>query len=1220
VIAGGKQMKVWGLGAVMLLTILALGCSSNSTPVAVTVVSTGASPMSVLVNNSVPFAANVSGVSATTVFWQICKPTTTPQSTTIPPTDCTQGQGGPQCTIPTVTAPLTGFGTITPNGLYTAPGTPPTPNGFLIVATSCVKSTAFGTFTVIIDTGTRVQIIPSTATLGTQETFQFTATVSGNPNASVTWSVCQSGGANGGLINCTMSSPSLGSITGAGSYAAPINPISVVIQAISNADATQSATAIVSVGPAVPPALTAIDPTAAAEGSVQQDVYLTGTGFLSTTGVTVNGVAVPSANVTLLSATLIRVTLPAAQLAQAGNLTIVVNGQTDGSANPGGLNLSVVAVRPSVVASSPDSVSQNNNLSPNLILTGGFFSTSATTATFNGATVPATVNSSRQLFLSIPSGDLGSPGLYPIFVRNSGVTPGQPSMAALNLAVTPNPLLIPQAPVPAGPISVGSTPSAVAVDEAHGRAVVANTGDNTVSLVNLLTHAVSGSITVGNKPTGVTVDDLLADPVALVVCNTDQTVWAIDLTSGIKTNIGVSISAGVNPPLPFSIGVNPITHRAIVAYQSTDEATILHVSVSGGTPALSVVQQVGGAGNLYSTGASPAIAIDPRLNWAVVTPGGAGTTNIVDLGEDASTGEPQGRAPQLIGNISISTSVQGVGINTETHKVLLTDPNTGLLTTFSLLDNSVTTVTLAGNAGAFHQTGFSAAAVTPLENLGVAVSANSIAVIVDLENSSVLQTVTGLGTSPLVQAVAVDPVSNQAIVVNQGDGTVSILSLGPAINPMQIVESGPEIAFTSSASLPLTVTGGNFPPTSSVRLDQTPVVTNPVAATCTTAVPITCRQLIATVPASMLASARRFSVDVQNPGGTAVSNVTDLTVIQPVTVGTAPVGVAVDTDRDLAVVTNSDDGTVSLVALTPETPTGPTATPAGMVGQIGSPITVGTTPEGVAVISRLGLALIANNGSNDATVVDVTQTIVPATVHICTSGCTGPTGVAIDQDSGVGVVTATNPGSVSNLGTVVTVSLTATPPVAGATVSVDPDPVAVAIDPEISVLGSMVGYAAVATASSASSVDFINLATAGLAGRTSNLENPSGIVFDPVNQVFLTANGLLNEVVIIDPTTFIATAVPVGIGPTSLDYNFQTSTLLTVNSVSHTLSVISYVCPFSIVAPSCLGPRVRTVLDLGGTQTSTPVLGPNAVAVDPKLNLAVLVDEDNNRVLLVPLP
>jgi hypothetical protein len=94
----------------------------------------------------------------------------------------------------------------------------------------------------------------------------------------------------------------------------------------------------------------------------------------------------------------------------------------------------------------------------------------------------------------------------------------------------------------------------------------------------------------------------------------------------------------------------------------------------------------------------------------------------------------------------------------------------------------------------------------------------------------------------------------------------------------------------------------------------------------------------------------------------------------------------------------------------------------------------------------------------------------------------------------------------------------------------------------------------------------------------------------------------------------------VGIGPTSIDYNFQTSTLVTVNSVSHTMSVMAYVCPPVPSAPQCLGPKVRTVLGLGGTQISSPLLGPNAVAIDPKLNLGVLADEDNNRVLLVPLP
>ena len=85
-------------------------------------------------------------------------------------------------------------------------------------------------------------------------------------------------------------------------------------------------------------------------------------------------------------------------------------------------------------------------------------------------------------------------------------------------------------------------------------------------------------------------------------------------------------------------------------------------------PPLSVVQQVGGALTSFGTGAKPGVAIDPRLNWAVITPGGTGPVNIVDLGRDPSSGDPAGRAPQVVGGVSLSTSIQGIGINPETHR------------------------------------------------------------------------------------------------------------------------------------------------------------------------------------------------------------------------------------------------------------------------------------------------------------------------------------------------------------------------------------------------------------------------------------------------------------------------------------------------------------------------------------------------------------------------
>jgi DNA-binding beta-propeller fold protein YncE len=1185
--AGGKHMRVWGLGAVMLLAVLVTGCGGGTTAVGVNIAGPSAPPIAVVVNNSVQFAARATGSSTTTVFWQVCLPGAT---STAQPTDCTQGQGPAQCTIPTVSSPLAGYGTITANGLYTAPAKVPTPSNALVVATSCVKPTAFNSIAVTIDSTVRVQVSPSSAFIGPLETYQFTATVTGTSNTAVSWTI----------------DPSEGTISTAGLYGAPAAASgTVTITATSAEDPTQKATAQVSVGSGTGPAIASMTPTTAVQGSVQQDIYLNGSNFLSTQTVLVGGNPVPT---TFLRTTLLRATIPAAQLTQAGNYQVRIQMQNGGLSALAPNDLTVFAGRPALAASSPDSVSPSG-AGANVGLTGGYFSPS-TSVTFDGQSVAATLvsGSTRQLTAAIPSGSLNTPGLYPIAVQNAGVA----SVSALNLAVT-----VPNTAATLGPtssISVGSNPSGVAVDYADGLAVITNTGDGTsngsVSLIDLTTipPSVVSTITVGKGPIGVAVDDLLPDPIALVVNSVDQTVSTIDLTTRtvVGTPLSVAIGTGSSgSPAPYSIGINPLTHRAIVAYQSTNVAMILDVANSNPnlTPPCTAppcpVTTIGGSTSSYGTGPNPAVAVDPGLNWALVTPGGAGTISVVDLGVSQSAGEPLGREPEVVGSLSISTSMQGVGINSETHQALLADPQTGIMRTFSLLDNTVNTVALDTI-----QKGFNAAAASPLEDIGIAVNGNSTATVVDLENGTVLENFAGLGSNP--QAVAIDPVSNQAIVVNQGDNTASILSLASSIKPLQIVEASPQTAYggPGTGDLPMTILGSGFASGSQVLLDGTAVPIDSVSANG--------RRIEAHVPGSMLSEVRQYTVQVQNPGN-VVSNVTGLTVIRAIPVGNTPVGVAVDTDRDLAVVTNSADGTASLVSLAATSAQSPESL--GPVGEIpGSPVLTGANPTGVGVIPRLGLAVVANNGSNDVSVVNVT-TGVPTTGSLCGTNCAGATGVAVNQDTAVAAVTSTNAGSSFAPGNVSFLNLTVQPPALMGSPNVDQNPVAVAIDP-------VLNYAAVATASQASSVEFVNMATGATVQRVAGtgLQNPTGIVFDPINQVFLVANSLLNDIVIIDPNTFIQTPVRVGIAPSSVDYNFQTSTLVTVNGASHTMSVLAYVCPPSAGVPACVGPKVRSVLGLGGTRTSLPVFGPNAVAIDPKLNLAAVVDPDNNRLLLVPLP
>jgi DNA-binding beta-propeller fold protein YncE len=1187
------------------------------------------------------FSATVTGGSATTVYWQVCLgvPLTSPPTQ---PTVCTPVPG---VTISGQNTTLTGYGTITQNGIYTAPLSIPqtNPNGFVVMATSTVNSTAFGIAFVRVDSGVRVSLLPTSATIGTLESFAVTATVTGSSNTGVTWSV----------NNLTPGDVTTGTIVPGGSmcaspgppncatYTAPSTAMTATITATSAADPSQSGKTTITVSTAVDPKLTSTEPTSALQGAVQQDIYVVGTDFFSTSSIVVNGTALPT---TWVSTTLMRAVIPGSLLTAAGPIPVNVERQNGDLSSSGPQVLAVGPAPPTVVASTPVSVPATN-AGFSLNVTGGFFSPSATTATFagfpgtgTGVSMSMTINSGRQMLANIPAGALTVPGLYPIVLQNNGVTSGH-STAFTNLAVEP----------PAGSlaglaasatITVGSSPSAIAIDQADGYAVIANTGSNTVSIINLAligtaSNPVIGTVATGNAPTGVAVDDGLATPIAVVVNSGDNTVSTINLaTQAVSAPFALPPLAtpqpGQKPPAAYSIGINPASHHGVVAYQSTNEATVLDFS----TGAPQMVLQIGGTNTNYGTGPQPQISVDPRLNWAVVTAGGGGIGNVnfVDLGRNAVPAVDPGRAPSAVATLtfasltpSVPLGVTGVGVNAETHQVLFTTPNQGSFSTFSLLDQTVSSIPFKDSqGGTLTELGYVAAAVSALPNIGVAVNKSgdttvaNTAAILDLQNHLVLGQVS-VGNGPV--AVAVDATTNQALVVNQTDGTVSVISLGTirssasfgsAVAP-QITVATPEIAYVSGNAVTLTVNGGGFESGAQVYLDGTPVPSTLNARG---------RQITATIPASMLSAPRRYAVYVQNPGQSLISNMEDLTMIQPVSVGAQPFGVAIDPDCDVAAVTNTGDGTVSVVALTANAaPPGKICASNGAIGVVGSPIPVGTSPQGIAVEPRLGLAVVANNGGSNASVVDLTETNPPSTFDVCGGTCTGLSGVTIDHDTetayiaGVQNTAGTMQGNVAQvtLPTSTTVPSTPSSSTAAGNLPFFLQPVAAAFDQYLDYLG--VAIAGQGTSNEPSTVQVYNVPEANTVTSSSGFALPTGIVFDPVNQVFVVADSLTNNLGFVDPVTAVASFAQVGMNPTALDYNFNTSTLVTANNASHTMSIIQYVCPPTIttVSASCAPPQVESILPVGGSPQFS-------VAIDTKLNLAVLTDEANNRVLLIPLP
>jgi len=1302
-------MKRWKLSTILTLAAAlgALGCGgSSSSTVSITVSPTSAS---VITNRTQLFSALVTGNSNTAVTWTL--------------------------TCETVSSVLaTSCGTIDATGLYTAPatipsvsvsGTPTIAPVVTITGTAQADTTKFATATLTVVTGISITLTPTIATVGTGETFLFTATVN-NPGCNIT--------SNPTCDNVTWSLSTtltgIGSIgASSGVYTAPTSvpsPSSVIVTATSVADTSVTATATVAIVTASQPTVTSVSPNTAPLGGLFQDIYVTGTNFISTENVFINGVQLASSLVTNISSSVIRARVPDYILASppqpasgsglASNvLQVGVSEQSGGiqtcTADASQCRITVVGTRPGVVGPTPSSIPQNTAGVLTFGVDGGFFGTGsnpaapAVNATFNGQLrgiqLPAsqTIGSTRQLSVTIGGGsnssDFTVPGLYPVAIKsNTDAT----KFAVTNLAVQPT-----YAPPAASVVPVGTSPADVAINPATGIAVVANKGSNDISLIDISgaipsTAAVLSICTgaVGavapcpaSGPSSVSIDSVRN--IALVVNSTSKTIAVVDLNTR-----SVSFVLPVLQDTPGAVGINPVTGRALVAMQQRNYGVIVDVTTN--PPSYAGIVSI-------STGANTRVAIEPHLNWALATPGTLGSLGIVDLNQQSSnaitaisrtnngTGNvvtvtvdssasapplsiqvgdavqiqniqfPAGtdstiaaQAPTLNGfyavtsvgpasnqfsyaetqaatlpnvatqqapqsatgsvnysqpvaTVGVPVTVQGIAINPETQQAVLVDPTTsGVVSFFSLIDQSISSLPLSTNN--FPDIGTVAAAYNPLTNTIYAVnptSATNPFSVIDPTAPRRLndnQPFTSTLNGPV--AIAIDPGTNIAIVANQGNGTVSILSLG-AIQPFSITETSPKtfIATSTLGTAPspgpqtLTVIGkgltcSNGTTNLNVRLDGIPLPTS-----CTG---VGDRLLTATVPFNLLTSARRFALDVSDSSG-RVTNAEDFTVEQSVDVSSPscptplPSGISIDPRQNIAAVSLFGCNSLALI---------------NMASGTGNSVIVGSNPIGVAVLPRLHLAVVANNGgAGTASIVDELAQTVTQTV----STGSGPVGAAADDATGEVAIA----NSVANTVTVVNAVTGGT-----STITAGQRPLAVGFN--------YVNHQVAIANSGGNSIGISNGA-AGSQAQTFSVNAPTSVVYDPVptdcgsntngtttntTGCFIAASSTGNSVSVIDPVSSIQITFRVGINPTSVAYNYFTSTLASTNTGSHTISVADF-----------LGQKIRAVLALPPVTTANSNLALSlgfagalqyAMDIHPLTNVGVIADTANGHVLFIPLP
>ena len=703
-------------------------------------------PSAVVIAGTVQtFSSTVTGATTTTSKFA-CTYSFTPLPTTAVPNpkavtgNCTSGMSLNGGTVGTWTdTPTASTNILT----YTAPTLTSFPNPIpqlTFTATADASSKATGKAVVALDSGIRVSVTPTTATvpvgLSPAQQVQFTASFLNAPpvNPSPTWAVMQpvandtTDFPNGLAPTGATCSPSCGTISAEGVFTAPAtmpgdtSPKSsgttaasaaktVYVVVNSPADTAHYAVATITLVDAStnPITFTGIQPTTAAAGGILQDIFLDAKNILNTTTITFTppgsnqtpqaiapsnvftipitaAYCTPTTTLNCDASIVTRVRLNASQLANAGTGQITVNnipdsGQTvaapctkaTGSGNTINIScpLNLVYASPGLVAAVPDSYPQGTN--SQFSTDGGYYgggSSPIVNLLFNGNLNIASAFGPRKFTGPLQGSQTQSPGLYPVSVVSNAPQGGQPPfnpppypVVTTNVAVQPT---FASAPTPgdiALPAVSGATnlaPSSIAVDSTKGYAVLTEQAANTIQIVKFtgadpvtgrpIPQAFGTPIAVGKAPTSVAIDDQIdltgagyaGQDLGVVVNSSDSTLTLVALPSGTIIGSPINLAgliqepSGTTAPTPYAVGVDPITHYAVVAFSNAFVGFIVDVNPNPHTQtcfgsSASQTPPCPIASVSLNTGPTPQVVMQPDAPLAYVTPGGAGVTSVVNL-------------------------------------------------------------------------------------------------------------------------------------------------------------------------------------------------------------------------------------------------------------------------------------------------------------------------------------------------------------------------------------------------------------------------------------------------------------------------------------------------------------------------------------------------------------------------------------------------------------
>jgi outer membrane protein assembly factor BamB len=184
-----------------------------------------------------------------------------------------------------------------------------------------------------------------------------------------------------------------------------------------------------------PPAvtLTSLTPAAVNAGTGATVITATGSGFTASSVIEWNGTALTTSYV---SATSLTATLPVADLAAPGAVSVTVSNASSGGASSSIVTFTIGEQTAPTVASLAPAAMMVGGDAFQLIVTGTNFQSGATVL-WNGSAIPTVFDSATQLTAQVTAAQIAALGTIPVAVANDAVAGGTSNVTNFSITATP---------------------------------------------------------------------------------------------------------------------------------------------------------------------------------------------------------------------------------------------------------------------------------------------------------------------------------------------------------------------------------------------------------------------------------------------------------------------------------------------------------------------------------------------------------------------------------------------------------------------------------------------------------------------------------------------------------------------------------------------------------------------------------------------------------------